>query len=102
MHRFTPLRSRKVRRDELETGVRRKSAFAMTTHLPDPFEATTMKRIGAGASIRRCTLFAAVLAVVITSGSLGFAQGSEGWAIDQVQRAVRARIATREAARDVR
>ena len=60
-----------------------------------------MKRIGVRTSTRRCTLFAALLAVVITSGSLGFAQGSEGWAIDQVQRAVRAQITSREGERDL-
>jgi hypothetical protein len=44
---------------------------------------------------------AALLAVVIASGSLGFAQGSEGWAIDQVQRAVRERMASRQNERDL-
>jgi hypothetical protein len=60
-----------------------------------------MKRIGKRIPIRRGMLFAAWLAILITSGSLGFAQGSEGWAIDQVQRAVRERITHREGDRDL-
>jgi hypothetical protein len=42
-----------------------------------------------------------LLAVVIASGGVGFAQGSEGWAIDQVQRAVREEITSREGERDL-
>jgi hypothetical protein len=60
-----------------------------------------MKHIVVSTSKNRCILFAVLLAVVIASGSLGFAQGSEGWAIDQVQRAVREQIATREGAPDL-
>lgn len=41
---------------------------------------------------RRCTLFAVVLAAVIGS-SLGLAQGTSDWAVDQAQRAVRDRMA---------
>jgi YMGG-like Gly-zipper len=55
-----------------------------------------MERIGMRTSISRCTLFAAVLVVVIANGSLGMAQGSNDWAIDQAQRAVRERIADQE------
>jgi hypothetical protein len=60
-----------------------------------------MKRIEERTSIRRCAFFAASLALVITSGSLGFAQRSEVWAIDQVQRAVRERMTSREGERDL-
>jgi hypothetical protein len=49
----------------------------------------------------RGTLFAALLAVVIGGNSLGVAQGPDDWAIDQVQRAVRERMASREGERDV-
>jgi hypothetical protein len=60
-----------------------------------------MKRIRTRTSRNCCTLSAALLTVVIASGSLGFAQGSEGWAIDQVQRAVRERMASRQSERDL-
>jgi hypothetical protein len=52
-------------------------------------------------SRRRSALFTALLAVVIGSSSLGAAQGSDDWAIDQAQRAVQERIANREGERDV-
>jgi hypothetical protein len=60
-----------------------------------------MERIGLKTSMRRCTMFAALLAVVIGSSGLGVAQGSDDWAIDQAQRAVRERMASREGERDV-
>jgi hypothetical protein len=49
----------------------------------------------------RSTLFAAVLAVAVGSGTLAFAQASDDWAIDQAQRAVRERITNRDGERDV-
>ena len=60
-----------------------------------------MERIGLKTSMGRCTLFAALLAVVIGSSSLGVAQGSDDSAIDQAQRAVRERVTSREGERDV-
>jgi len=60
-----------------------------------------MERSGLKLSMSRCTLFAALLAVVIGGNSLGVAQGPDDWAIDQVQRAVRERMASREGERDV-
>ena len=60
---------------------------------------TTMERIGLKTSMGRCTLFAALLAVVIGSSSLGVAQGSDDSAIDQAQRAVRERIVSQDNAR---
>lgn len=60
-----------------------------------------MGRIGVKTSMSRRTLFAALLAIVIGGNSLGVAQGSDDWAIDQAQRAVRERMASREGERDV-
>ena len=61
----------------------------------------TIKSIRVSTPLIRRTLIAASLAAVVASGSLGFAQGSEAWAIDQVQRAVRERMASREGERDL-
>jgi hypothetical protein len=47
-----------------------------------------------------CAVFT-LLAVVIASGSLGLAQGSEDRAIDQAQRAVREQITSREGGRNL-
>ena len=60
-----------------------------------------MRRTGVRTRVNRGVLFAALVAVVIANGSVGFAQGSEAWAIDQVQRAVRERMASRQIERDL-
>ena len=55
-----------------------------------------MERMVLRTSPSRCTLFALVLAVVVGSSSLGAAQGSDDWAIDDAQRAVRERLMTQD------
>ena len=62
-----------------------------------------MEHIRVSTRTNRCTLFAAfaVLAAVIASAGPGWAQGSEGLAIDQAQRAVRERIRSGEGGRDL-
>jgi hypothetical protein len=60
-----------------------------------------MERIGVKTSMRRWTLFAALLAVGIGSSSPGLAQDADDWVIDQAQRAVRERMTSREGERDV-
>ena len=60
-----------------------------------------MERIRMRTWTDRCTLFAAGLAIVVGSSSVGEAQRSDTWAIDQTQQAVRERIASREGERDV-
>jgi hypothetical protein len=62
-----------------------------------------MERLGMRTSMNRCTCAAVLIfvAAVFASSSLGLAQGSADRAIDQAQRAVRERITSREAGRDV-
>ena len=69
------------------------------TEPPRFVKGDVMERIRMTTSVGRGRLFGALLAVVIASGSLGLAQGSDGWAIDQAQRAVRDRIVSREGGR---
>jgi hypothetical protein len=60
-----------------------------------------MERIGVRTSVNRCRLFAALLAVVIASGSLGLAQRADDRAVDQAQQAAIERITSREGGRDL-
>ena len=60
-----------------------------------------MERIEVRTSVNRYRLFAALLAVVIATGSLGLAQRADDRAVNQAQQAVRERITTREGGRDL-